>query len=189
MALRQAKQIKNLSEAINKDLPLVLLSPNNAQSTLSFAFDKSAENAKMTKLSDWAKPPRQNGKVYGHIQSSDWNDFENKLNIIIKNGKTPQLKIEFDGYITNFHNTLLNDDNKPRLIQSLKDNEGGTALYSDPQTKIAFLKLEFSKLNNLTVSLPYITAQNDDLKQTYLYSSNTRETPEYHDKYDHINMA
>ncbi|MGH1456265.1 MAG: hypothetical protein ACRBDI_05755 [Alphaproteobacteria bacterium] len=189
MALRQARQVKNLTEAINKDLPIVLLSPNNGQSSLSFTFDKSSENAKMTTLSQWVKPPRQNGKVYGHIETKDWDDFESKLNTIIKNNKTSKLKIEFDGYITNFNNTVLNQENKPSLIKSLKDDEGGTALYSDSQTKISFLKLEFDKHRNLSVSLPYITAQEGNLKQIYLHSPDNHTTSDYHDQFDHINLA
>ncbi len=198
MALRQAIQIKDLNTAISEDLPIVLMTPKIEENALSNVFGQqagnqpvSAENARMTKLSDWERPPRQNGKKYGHIETENWQDFEDKLKHILKKGNVGKLSIEYEGYITNLSNAMYSKETKDILTNALKNEEGGVSLFSAPDLKISFLKLAFDRDKNLCVSLPYLDDKNDDLKRVYLHTPDMNKAPteEYHDRFDHINLA
>ena len=196
MALRQAILIKDLDTAIQNNLPIVLLSPKDEQTSLTSIFDKdlndhkiSSENAKMRKLSEWAKPPYKDGKKYAHIETSDWNDFERKFKKISDANQTNSLYIEYEGYITHGKNTILNKETRQDLKKGLLGAEAGISLYSSPEIKISFLKLAFDKEKNMCVSLAYIENENDVLKQAYIHTPHTKQealSNEYTDKYDQI---
>lgn len=193
MALKQAIQIKNLQKAIKEDVPIVLLTPKGTNATISDIFqqraDITAEKAKMTRLDQWAKPPRKNGKLYGHIETEDWTDFERKLKYIFSAGNLTKLFIEYDGYITNFQNTQLHKESEKTLLQALEREEGGVALYTDSELKISFIKLQFNKNKDLSVTAPYLNKSNDTVQHVYLHTPHMKMREEYHDQYDHINLT
>ncbi len=199
MALKQAIQVKDLNEAIQQDLSIVLLCPKTKQTSLSNIFDNSVnnvpistKNARMTTLSEWEKPPRKDGKKYGHIETADWQDFEKKLRHILDKGDVSKINIEYEGVITNISNTILNKETKQSLTKSLQNDEGGVALFSAPDLKIAFPKFAFDQDHNLCVSLPYLDNEHDDLQRVYLHTPDMKKQTsedEYHDSFDHVNLS
>lgn len=197
MAKRQAIAITNIEAALKGDMQIVLLSPKLEESGLSHVFQEksgdesvvSADNAQMSKLSDWAKPNKYSVKKYGHIETSDWPDFEYKLQRIIQAGKTPDLYIEYEGYITHSRNTLWNKEESADLLNSLQRGGRGISLYSKPDLSVSFLRFEFDNTRSLSVSLPYLEGTQSSLQQAYLYrGSQYRQNSEYSDRYDHVNL-
>lgn len=196
MTLRQAQPIKSLDQSIMQDLTIVLHMPKQDQLSLSTLFDNiageqiiSADHAKMQELSAWAKPPRKNGKIYGDIDTDNWQDFEEKLNRIILKKKFQKTLIEYEGRITNAHNAFLRPENTDLFIQNLKAEGHGDALYSDKSLSIAFPRLSFNSKTELTVYVPYIRKNEDELHRVFLHTPAQKENVEYHDAFDHVNLS
>ncbi len=196
MTLRQARPIKSLDQSIMQDLTIVLHMPKQDQLSLSTLFDNiageqiiSAEQAKMQELSVWAKPPRKNGKIYGDIDTDNWQDFEEKLNRIILKKKFQKTLIEYEGRITNANNAFLRPENTDVLIQNLKAQGHGDALYSDNNLSIAFPRLSFNSKTELTVYVPYVKKDENELHRVFLHTPDQKIYEEYHDHFGYVNES
>ena len=188
MPKRQAVKISSLNIALERDCPIVLKSPIDESSSLSAMFGDKADlsSAHMTTLEQWEKPPRKDGKIYGHIESKDWHEFKQNLDRVISAGKADKLLIEYEGQITNYRNATMfgRPDDEAGLLSDLQNGGAGNALSDNKGMVIGFPRF-FNSASELSVKIPYASQEDSELQWQEIDTKSDNPEP-YRDNYSDI---
>lgn len=195
--LSPARQVK-LEIAQRDNLPIVLAMPAGSTTSLSEVFGHGAVDLSSSCVPNrlvWERPPRKNGRIYAHIQTKDWAEFEEKLKSLIRSKDTGRLLIACEDHIKRFDQLSFAD---PEVIKrSLSSNifnknarghaGAGEALSVSEELSIAFPRIILNSKLEPTVFFPYVKRGQDDLRAVYVYTPDQKEQPEaYTDHYDQI---
>lgn len=178
----RALNVTNITTALNGSGRVILMLPKADEYLLTYVFNEAIDtsDARMTNLNKWVKG--QNN--YSIIETKDWLDFEHKLDRIRSTKKLSDLLIEYDGYITNYTNALVNEDTGQNLFSELKQGGHGNALYADETKTIGFPRL-FNSNARWAMLVPYILRDSQTLQ--YMNITPPDNSEEYTDHLSFIN--
>ncbi len=164
MPKKQAIPIEDLDTAIDEVRSIVLKLPSNCQSLKKLFGDCEikTKEARMTPLKRWARPPYQDGKRYGEIETTDLQDFKDKLDKIETAGKSDFLKIEYAGYLLNYNASLLRNAQE-KIVENFNDQAGGDLLYDGPDKMIGFPRIAYDQESGFRLVVPYVDKDDPDV--------------------------
>lgn len=188
---------KALADALSPDdsAPIILHMPKQGKKYLSDMFGQKVhtKNAPMTKVQKIESPRRGVHKNVHDIPTSGWHDFEEKLKLLIDNGKTESLNIAFEGYVQSYNMIRHNQhDYLKGLTESGGGKEGaGHALFVDKDLTVGFPLLSFNEVSHgechdLTVCFPYAKGEKKEVGFIYAHTPDMEEDNVIPDKSRYI---
>ncbi len=177
---------KSIEVARERECAVILQTPEKGKLSLTQSFqDTDSSKSSMTNTEHWIKNRHKTNKLYGHIETKNWDDFDQKLNRLLIDRKNNEIYIEYEGHITNIDNIMRRAKDPKALLSSLTgDTKGGDVICQNDEYTIGFPCITRED-GHFVISLPFVENANPTILQSEGISELEHEV--YHDQFEFLN--